>query len=108
MLVRELAQNSRYDVRVVGFLDDDAGKRGRTVRGVPIVGGFSYLESALTADRPDALILSADGLDPHIVAGIREACGRLDVRLFRFRCSLEELPSAGFSTDAEQVEEQAR
>jgi UDP-GlcNAc:undecaprenyl-phosphate/decaprenyl-phosphate GlcNAc-1-phosphate transferase len=94
MLVREFAHNSRYGFHVVGFLDDDAKKTGRKVRGVPVLGGGSALAAVIASRQVDAVILSSDRIDPAVVAAVAEACRREDLPLLRFRCVLDEVVPA--------------
>ena len=47
MLLRELKRSQEW--RVVGLLDDEAGKRGRSLDGVPVLGGIG--EVAMHAER---------------------------------------------------------
>ncbi|WP_051148625.1 polysaccharide biosynthesis protein [Desulfospira joergensenii] len=37
-ILRELKENSRYQYKVVGFLDDDEKKVGRAIHGIPVIG----------------------------------------------------------------------
>ncbi len=42
-LFRELSDNPRLTFRVVGFVDDDKNKQGRSIHGVPVLGGVKEL-----------------------------------------------------------------
>ncbi|MBW2655214.1 MAG: hypothetical protein JRC91_09870 [Deltaproteobacteria bacterium] len=42
-LFRELSENPRLSFRVVGFGDDDKNKHGRSIHGVPVLGGVKEL-----------------------------------------------------------------
>ena len=43
MIYREIQTNARLRYRVVGFVDDDPGKQGRKILGVPVAGGIDEL-----------------------------------------------------------------
>jgi len=44
-LFREIAENPRLNLRVIGFGDDDKNKHGRSIHGVPVLGGVKDLRS---------------------------------------------------------------
>ena len=50
-ILREIRDNIRLKYHVVGFLDDDYGKQGRMIHGVPVMGRIDELKSV--ADRVD-------------------------------------------------------
>lgn len=46
-ILRELNDNPVLNYQVVGFVDDDPAKRGRSIHGVPVVGALNKLERIL-------------------------------------------------------------
>ena len=42
-ILREIFDNPTIDYKVVGFLDDDLGKRGRALHGMPVFGPVDIL-----------------------------------------------------------------
>jgi UDP-GlcNAc:undecaprenyl-phosphate/decaprenyl-phosphate GlcNAc-1-phosphate transferase len=90
MLVRELANNPRYTYHLTAFLDDDPYKRGRRIRGVPVVGGIGEL-GALLENGAEAVILTTDKLPAAVVQAARAGCEAADVPLLRFSSVLEEV-----------------
>lgn len=56
MLIRELAKST--DWRVVGMLDDDAGKKGRSFNGIKILGNTDELESIASGMEVTHVILA--------------------------------------------------
>jgi UDP-GlcNAc:undecaprenyl-phosphate/decaprenyl-phosphate GlcNAc-1-phosphate transferase len=90
MLARELENNGRYAYHLVAFLDDDPYKVGRSIRGVPVVGGVEGLAGWLDSG-VGAVILTSAKLGAASVRAVRKACEERDVPLLRFSCVLEEI-----------------
>ncbi len=58
MVVREIRRNPQLRMTVVGFLDDDPGKRGKRVTGVPVLGDTTAVKTVLAARRIDEVIIA--------------------------------------------------
>lgn len=72
-------------VRAVGFLDDDAGMKNRSVAGVPILGRIDELGVVARRHRVDLVVLAADRDVP--VEGMRASCDALGIEWREFRVS---------------------
>ena len=77
-------------LKPIGFVDDDPGKTGRLVSGLPVLGRSYELESLITAHASQSgrhcLVRRS-----HLRCQMRiaNACGRLGIRLFRMQVQLE-------------------
>src|SRR6476659_9767549 len=76
MVVRELQLNPRLGSTAIGFVDDDARKRGMRMLGLKVLGSTRDIESILDETKPDEVVIaipSAPGtLRGRIVAACRE------------------------------------
>ncbi|MCA1791933.1 MAG: polysaccharide biosynthesis protein, partial [Thioalkalivibrio sp.] len=64
ILVREMLRHPETGMRPVGFLDDDPRKAGRSIAGVPVLGGLNVLSAAVSKHGVDEVLIcipSADG-----------------------------------------------
>lgn len=59
VVLRECRKNAGMDYRPVGFLDDDPAKLGRTVAGVPVLGGADKLPEILGNEKIAGCIVSS-------------------------------------------------
>ena len=73
MAVRELMNDAGHDVRILGFIDDDARKRRNRVRGYPVLGSFDRLSQLIEAGGVDGVVLSIRSIDPARVRYARSA-----------------------------------
>lgn len=55
---RELARHPELGLRVIGFLDDDPGKRGSRWEGVPVLGGLDRLPGVLAEHVVDEVVVA--------------------------------------------------
>ena len=77
-LEQELRANARLHSRVVCFIDDDPGKIGRTIRGIPIFGPVDSLPAIVAARDIGELLIaipSATGDQMRRLVALCEACG---------------------------------
>ncbi len=82
-LLRELRETPGE--RVVGFVDDDPGIRGRRLNGVRVFGGAASIDAALDRARPDIVLITIPSAAPDRLAKIIGACEarELDCRVVR-------------------------
>ena len=71
-MLRELRETSGE--RVVGFVDDDPGLRGRRLNGVRVIGGTSNIEPALERARPDMVFVTIPHAPKDRLDAIVRAC----------------------------------
>lgn len=78
-MVRELAGarsgSGKREWRVVGLLDGDVSRHGRTVHGVPVLGGPDTLETVVERFGVRELFIAVDKASPEEMRTIVERCG---------------------------------
>jgi UDP-GlcNAc:undecaprenyl-phosphate GlcNAc-1-phosphate transferase len=74
LLVREMRANPAWNMRPIGFLDDDPVKWRRYVMGVPVQGRLEDLARLLEDHRVDEIVLSSPAIGPEREADIRRVC----------------------------------
>jgi UDP-GlcNAc:undecaprenyl-phosphate/decaprenyl-phosphate GlcNAc-1-phosphate transferase len=87
--------------RVVGFVDDDPGLRGRRIQGVPVVGTLEQIGWVLGRIAPDAVLVTIPAAPRRSLDAVVEACGRADIscRFVRRQADLD--PSVVLGAAAE-------
>ena len=68
--VREVLANADLHMSPLGFIDDDASKKGKTLGGYPVFGTLGDLETLIAADRANL------PLDFRVATGI-DLAGRI-------------------------------
>jgi len=77
-MLREIFDNPQLHYHVVGFLDDDPGKRGRTVHGVRVLGPADHLSRVLEQNNIEQVFISvpsATGAQMRRLIDICKGCG---------------------------------
>ena len=59
MLLRDLQRSDEHNYRVVGFVDDDPGKRGSIAGGRAVLGAVSDLPELVTRYRIESVLISS-------------------------------------------------
>jgi UDP-GlcNAc:undecaprenyl-phosphate GlcNAc-1-phosphate transferase len=76
--VRHLMIDSRHRYRIIGFVDDEAGKRNVRVHGYRVIGGYDHLVGMIMAGEVDAVAVTKEGPATSNLAWL---CSRHRVRL---------------------------
>ena len=79
LMVRALQLNREFNLRPVGFLDDDVRKHGRLLMGLPVLG--SALELRTGAGLPRHLVADASRTAPEQLRELAEACSQSGISL---------------------------
>lgn len=93
VVVRELRNNPRYDFKPVGFIDDDPGKIGKRILGIPVLGTRNELADVIGAHGPEALIISSNKIPLEIREQVSALCAGAGVSLLQLRFELRPLRS---------------
>ncbi|MCK9229708.1 MAG: polysaccharide biosynthesis protein [Syntrophales bacterium] len=76
-IIREIMENDRIKVTLVGILDDDPGKQGKTIHGVPVMGGITMVDQI--RDQFDEILItlpSATSAEMKQIVAVCEASGK--------------------------------
>lgn len=93
LLAHELRNNTRYDYRLMGFLDDDPAKKGRSIFGLTVFGGIDQLDVVLGRFRPTVILVSTS-LEASRMERLRSSCFSSGTRLLGLEFRLRELLDA--------------
>jgi UDP-GlcNAc:undecaprenyl-phosphate/decaprenyl-phosphate GlcNAc-1-phosphate transferase len=88
LLVREMRANPEWNLRPVGFVDDDPITAGRVVLGVPVLGAFDDLARLIGSERVAEVILSSAAIGPERESAARAVCGGVGVPVRRLHLEI--------------------
>ena len=88
---QELFENPAAGLKPIGFVDDDPGKTGKFVNGLPVLGRSYELDSLITSRGVKAVVIAAPAVPPDCHLRIVVASSRLGIKLFRTHVQLEQL-----------------
>jgi FlaA1/EpsC-like NDP-sugar epimerase len=80
MIAREIRQNPRLNLNVVGFVDDDRHKKGERFQGVPVLGGQDALASICHLHGIDEVIIAIPSASGQAIRQIVERCREAEVK----------------------------
>jgi UDP-GlcNAc:undecaprenyl-phosphate GlcNAc-1-phosphate transferase len=89
--VRELMGTPDSQYRMLGFIDDDAAKRGSRVQGYPVLSGYSGLRSLVEGGAVDRIVISTRSISMSRVRELEQLCAARGVALSRLNFQLEHL-----------------
>jgi FlaA1/EpsC-like NDP-sugar epimerase len=78
-ILREILESPGLDHNVVGFLDDDPGKRGRTMHGVPVLAEIAMLPYVAQKVQPDEILLALPSVSGSRMRSIVELCKEVGI-----------------------------
>ncbi|MPZ17001.1 MAG: NAD-dependent epimerase/dehydratase family protein [Luteitalea sp.] len=73
LLVRDMRHDPAYPCEPVAFADDDPGKRGESIHGIPVLGGRDDLDEIIAAARPHEVVIAIPRADPRTIRTIVRA-----------------------------------
>lgn len=85
--IREMERSAQAPYRVVGIIDDSAGRHGRDLRGIRVLGRLTDLPALVAdmreMDRPRRIIIADDRLGGRAIGGLVEAAAQLGISVAR-------------------------
>lgn len=74
LLLRDIENHPELSMHVVGFLDDDAAKIGRVLRGVPVLGAIDTLAHYISARNINEVYIALPSASPQANRRVLEIC----------------------------------
>jgi len=78
-ILREVIENYQLHYKVIGFIDDDPVKKGRSIHGVHVLGSVDDLEKILEDEQIQEILIAIPSASGDQIRRIVEACQRCDV-----------------------------
>lgn len=91
LLLRELLNNKKLNVKPVGFIDDDSLKAGKRLQGYPILGGFKDLEELVKKYEVGSLLISFSHKDPEQLQILKRFCKLNNLYLKQFSINVGDI-----------------
>lgn len=89
MILRELKNNSDWNYKPIGFVDDDPLKKDKLIHGLRVFGGNGSLKSICRENEVEEILISSRKLSPKRLEKVREICREADVSLKRALLKIE-------------------
>ncbi len=83
LALRELRNNRALARRAMGFLDDDPGKTGTRIHGVPVLGGLDRLDDLLATHPIQEVVVASRKIPPERLRRLRVICAGQGVLVTR-------------------------
>jgi len=93
-LLQQPVSNGREPLLVVGLVDDDERSQGRSLHGVPVVGGCDELQTHVVRYRPELIVIAIAAATGEQIRRIVAKCEETGVE-FKIVPSVQELLSGG-------------
>ncbi len=91
ILLRELLNNKRREIKPVGFIDDNPVKTGKKIQGYPILGGFRNIDEITAKTQVSGLLISFHKDDNGRIDDIKRYCKTRGLFLKRFAINLTDV-----------------
>ena len=89
LALREMLSNARLGLRPMGFLDDDARKRGRLIQGYPVLGSLADVATVVEHWGVRTIVVGVRTPDEGAVGRLREECERMGVDLLQLHVEFQ-------------------
>ncbi|MFZ2398617.1 MAG: nucleoside-diphosphate sugar epimerase/dehydratase [Smithella sp.] len=78
-ILREIFENDQMHYKVVGFIDDDPQKKGRSIHGVPVLGNLGKITSIVQSEEIKEILIAIPSAKGEQIRNIVETCKDCDV-----------------------------
>ncbi|PKN39111.1 MAG: polysaccharide biosynthesis protein [Deltaproteobacteria bacterium HGW-Deltaproteobacteria-2] len=78
-ILREIFENNQLHYKVVGFIDEDPQKKGRSIHGVPVLGNLEKITSILEKEDVKEILIAIPSAKGDQIRNIVETCKDCDV-----------------------------
>jgi UDP-GlcNAc:undecaprenyl-phosphate GlcNAc-1-phosphate transferase len=89
MVLRELRNNSRWNYRPVGFIDDDPHKQGKVINGLQVFDANGSLREICRDKSIQEILISSEKISSAALSRLREICREGDIGLKRAQMKIE-------------------
>ena len=89
MVLRELRNNSTWNYRPVGFIDDDVRKTGKVINGLQVFEANGSLIDICREKSIQEILISSEKISSSALNRLREICRREDIELKRAQMKIE-------------------
>lgn len=90
-VLRELFNNPEFGYKPIGFVDDDPLKKGKKIRGLPVLGGNGSIPEICRKYEINEILLSSNKIKPERLRELRRECQSANVALKRAAFRVEPL-----------------
>jgi FlaA1/EpsC-like NDP-sugar epimerase len=78
-ICREIRNNPNLKYTIIGFLDDDPKKKGRSIHGIRVIGTVDDLPAAILQTGADEILIAVTAADGSQMRRIVDACKAVDI-----------------------------
>jgi FlaA1/EpsC-like NDP-sugar epimerase len=78
-ILREIKENYQLHYKVIGFIDDDPVKKGKSIHGIPVLGNVDNLADILDDEEVQEILVAVPSASGDQIRRIVEACQRCAV-----------------------------
>ena len=89
MVLRELRNNSNWNYRPVGFVDDDPHKKGKVINGLQVYDANGSLADICREKAIQEILISSQKISKEVLNKVREVCRDADIALKRAELKIE-------------------
>jgi FlaA1/EpsC-like NDP-sugar epimerase len=73
LIVRDMLHSPDYDYKPIGFVDDEPGKQGERIHGVPVLGKRVDLARIIEKTQPDDVLIAMPSAPPAVIQDVVRA-----------------------------------
>ncbi len=73
LVVRDMLHSKDYNYHPIGFVDDDPGKQGERIHGVPVLGKRADLARLIEKTKPDDVLIAMPSAPPAVIQEVVRA-----------------------------------
>ncbi len=103
MLLKEIASNKVYKNRIIGFLDDDKSKVGKSVNGIKVLGTTGDLQGIVNSQQIETIYLALPSVSLSEQKNILEKCYETGCKVLVLTSSLDMLSSKGIKRSLREI-----